>query len=117
MNNYFIVIDKRDFKKIKTSLVHGNRYSNQKIWAFSTKDNKVYSKIRKNDLVFFAKEGFESWQFALKVSKKKKDMKFVWDNDFRSKNKNLILFLCNPCLDMISDLLLDLKNIFAFIKL
>ena len=92
MNNYFIVIDKRDFKKIKTSLVHGNRYSDQKIWAFSTKDNKVYSKIRKNDLVFFAKEGFESWQFALKVSKKKKDMKFVWDNDFRSKNKNLILF-------------------------
>ena len=49
MNNYFIVIDKRDFKKIKTSLVHGNRYSDQKIWAFSTKDNKVYSKIRKND--------------------------------------------------------------------
>ena len=30
MNNYFIVIDKRDFKKIKTSLVHGNRYSDQK---------------------------------------------------------------------------------------
>jgi len=92
MNNYFIVIDKRDFNKIETALKRVDKNSNQKVWAFSEKDNKQYSKIRNGDKVFFAKEGLESWQFALKVSKKKKDKKFEWGDDFRSKNKNLILY-------------------------
>ena len=86
MKSYFVVVDKRDFKK----MVKFN--SNEKIWAFSENDNEKFSKIKDDDIIFFAKEGLESWQRMLKVSKKKKEKKFKWGNDLRSKNKHLLLY-------------------------
>jgi len=86
MKNYFIVIDKRDFKKMD------KLHSNEKIWAFSERDNKEFSKIKENDIIFFGKEGLESWQMIMKVSKKKIDKKFKWGSDLRSKNKQLLLY-------------------------
>jgi len=94
MNRYFIVIDKRDFGKIKKSLVNKENYLNQKFWAFSQKDKNKFNKIKKGNVIYFGKEGFASWQFVLKVSKKQNNSNLVesiWGKDFRSKNANLVL--------------------------
>ena len=91
MNRYSIIIDERDFKKIKMSL---DVKANQKFWAFSKKDKERFAKIRKGDMVYFGKQGFASWQFIFKLSKKEKNSNLVtnvWGKDFRSKNASLVL--------------------------
>ena len=91
MNRYSIIIDERDFKKIKMSL---DVKANQKFWAFSKKDKERFTKIRKGDMVYFGKQGFASWQFIFKLSKKEKNSNLVtnvWGKDFRSKNASLVL--------------------------
>ena len=87
MNSYFIIIDKRDFDKITT-------IKNQKFWAFSQNDKKNFEMIKKNDLIYFGKQGFSSWQFAFKVTKKIKNSKLIkekFGDDFRTMHKKLIL--------------------------
>jgi|APSaa5957512535_1039671.scaffolds.fasta_scaffold02575_5 hypothetical protein len=91
----FIVIDKRDFNKIPFSIGKKKINKHSKFWAFSQKDSIPYNKIKKDDVVYFVKEGTSSWQYAYKISKKEKNSKFisdVWGNDLRSKNANLILY-------------------------
>ena len=56
MNNYFIVIDERDFNKIETALKRVDKNSNQKVWAFSEKDNKQYSKIALEECTYLRKK-------------------------------------------------------------
>jgi len=94
VTRYFVIIDKRDFKKLKISLADQKNYSNQKFWAFSQKDKEKFVKIRKGDLIYFGKAGFASWQFAFKVLKKENNSNFVtsiWGKDLRSKNATLVL--------------------------
>ena len=91
MNRHSIIIDKRDFKKIKMSL---DVKANQKFWAFSKKDKEGFAKIRIGDMIYFGKEGFASWQFIFKLSKKEKNSNLItniWGKDFRSKNASLVL--------------------------
>ena len=91
MNKYSIIIDERDFKKINMSL---DVKANQKFWAFSKKDKERFAKIRKGDMIYFGKEGFASWQFIFKLSKKEKNSNLItniWGKDFRSKNASLVL--------------------------
>ena len=87
VNRFFVIIDKRDFNKIQI-------IKDEKFYAFSENDKDDFNKIQKNDLIYFAKQSFSSWQFVLKVKKKLKNSKFVqdkWKNDLRSRNKKLIL--------------------------
>ena len=94
MNRFFVIVDKRDFKKLKTFFSDQESNSAQKFWAFSQKDSIEFQKITKGDLIYFGKEGFASWQFAFKVLKKEKNSNLaanVWGEDLRSKNTSLVL--------------------------
>ncbi len=95
MNRFFIVVDKRDFKKLLTLFDNQNNLKNQKFWAFSQKDYSEFQLIRKGDLIYFGKEGFASWQCSFKVSKKEKNSNLpikLWGDDLRTKNTILTIY-------------------------
>jgi hypothetical protein len=96
MSRFFVIVDKRDFKKLMRLVNEQENAQNQKFWAFSQKDSEEFQKIKKEDLIYFCKEGFASWQCVFKVSQKGKNSNFTvnnWGNDLRSKNASLVIHL------------------------